>query len=274
VTLRPALLGAMAIATAVSSSRASAQAPPVFRSAVESVYVDVFVSRGGQPLPGLDASSFELKDSGVRQSVELLAAESRPLRAVLVFDTSSSLMGERLAALKAAAEAFLRGLRPADEVALVGFSEEISWLALTTTDKGALRRALERLEPAGATAAFDALYAAVALMEEGGRSLVVLFTDGEDNMSFLGEKQVATVVARSNALVHAVGWRGPQEVTAPGDVVAAARAGFRGLGWRTAEADLDQMVALRQIAEASGGRFWGADSPSACGEPSPRSPMR
>src|SRR5438094_10105194 len=118
----------MAIATAVSSSRASAQAPPVFRSVVESVYVDVFVSRGGQPLPCLDASSFERKDSGVRQSVELLAAESRPLRALIVFDNSSSLMGERLAAHNAAAEAFLRGLRPGDDVARVGFGEVISWL--------------------------------------------------------------------------------------------------------------------------------------------------
>lgn len=148
---------ALAVMALAAASPTWAQAPPVFRASVESVYVDVFVSLGGQPLPGLDASSFELKDNGVRQSVELLAAESRPLRAVLVFDTSSSVVGGRLAALKAAGEAFLSGLRAADEVALVGFSEEISWLAPATTDKAAVRRALARLEPAGATAAFDAL---------------------------------------------------------------------------------------------------------------------
>ena len=51
----------------------SAQTPPVFRSSVESVYVDVFVSRGGQPIPGLHASSFELKDNGGRQAFELVA---------------------------------------------------------------------------------------------------------------------------------------------------------------------------------------------------------
>jgi VWFA-related protein len=262
VTPRPRLIGAMAIA-AVSSSGASAQAPPVFRSEVESVYVDVFVSHVGQPVPGLDASSFELKDNGVRQPVAIVAAESRPVRAALVFDTSSSVVGERLAALKAAGEAFLNGLRPADEVALVGFSEEISWLAPATTDKAAVRRALERLEPAGATAAFDALYAAVALTEEGGRSLIVLFTDGEDNMSFLDDKQIGTAVARSNALVHTVVWRGrgPQEAEVPGDVVAAVRSGFRGLTVRSSQTELDQIVALRKLAEASGGRFWTADSP-------------
>ena len=243
-------LGVVVLAVAALVPCVSAQAPPVFRSTIEAVYVDAFVSRGGQPIPGLQDSSFELKDNGVRQAVELVAAESMPLRAVLVFDTSSSVIGGRLAALKAAGDAFLRGLRPADEVALVGFSEEIAWLAPATADKTAVRRALDRLEPTGATAAFDALYAAVALSEEGGRSLVVLFTDGEDNMSFLGEKQLLTAVQRSNALVHTVGWREPGRTEpVPG---------------RINEAELseeDQTRALRQIAEAAGGRFWGADSP-------------
>jgi VWFA-related protein len=246
----PKLFGVAALVAAAVAPRASAQAPPVFRASVESVYVDVFVRRGGQPIPGLPASSFELKDNGVRQVPELIAAESRPLSAVLVFDTSSSVVGGRLAALKAAGDAFLKGLRPGDEVALVSFSEEIAWLAPATTDKAAVRRALDQLEPAGATAAYDALYAAVALSEEGGRALIVLFTDGEDNMSFLGEKQLLTAVERSNTLVHIVGWRQPEPTEPmPGRLTEAQLA------------ELDQTLALRQIAEATGGRFWGADSP-------------
>jgi tight adherence protein B len=242
--------GVAALAAAAAVPCASAQAPPVFPSSVESVYVDVFVSRGGQPIAGLQASSFELKDNGVRQAAELAAAESMPLRAVLVFDTSSSVVGERLAALKAAGEAFLNGLRPADEVALVGFSEEITWLAPATTDKGAVRRALDRLEPAGATAAYDALYTAIALSEAGGRALIVLFTDGEDNMSVLGANQLHAVVERSNALVHAVGWRSP-EATEPGP---------RSLT-DAQVSELEQTRPLGQIAAATGGRFWTADSP-------------
>jgi VWFA-related protein len=242
--------GVIALMTAAAVPRASAQVPPVFRSSVESVYVDVFVSRGGRPIPGLRASSFELKDNGVRQAPELVAAESQPLRAVLVFDTSSSVVGGRLAALKAAGEAFLNGLRPADQVALVGFSEEITWLAPATADKAAVRRALDQLEPAGATAAFDALYAAIALSEEAGRGLIVLFTDGEDNMSFLGEKQLLTVVERSNALVHIVGWRQAERMEpVPGRLSDVELS------------ELDQTLTLRQIAEATGGRYWGADSP-------------
>lgn len=226
------------LAVSAAGAPGPVQEPPVFSTSVEAVYLDVFVSRGGQPIPGLQASSFELKDNGVRQAAELVAAESRPLRAALVFDTSSSLAGERLAALKAAGEAFLSGLRAGDQVALVGFSEEIAGLASSTPDKDTVRRALNRLQAAGATAVFDALYAAVTLSEESGRSLIVLFTDGEDNMSFLGAKQLVAAVQRSNALVHTVGWR------EPGDAVES-----------------DQIRALRQIAEATGGRSWEADSP-------------
>src|SRR5262245_38490655 len=153
-------------------------APPVFRASVDSVYVDVVATRSGRAVPGLQASNFELKDNGVRQVVELVSAESQPLRAVLVFDTSESLRGDRLVALRAAGNAFLDGLRPGDQAALVGFSEEIAWLSPLTTDKAAVRRALEKLQAAGTTAWLDALYAAVTLSEAEGRSLIVVFTDG------------------------------------------------------------------------------------------------
>jgi VWFA-related protein len=240
----------LAALIAAAPPRASAQAPPVFRASIEAVYVDVFVSRGGQPIPGLQASNFELKDNGVRQAPELVAAESRPLRPVLVFDTSSSLTGERLAALKAAGVAFLNGLRPADQAALVAFSDEITWLAPETADRAAVRHALDRLQAAGATSAFDALYAALALSEEEGRSLIVLFTDGEDNMSFLGEKQLMTALERSNALVHTVGWREP--VPAPPWVSGLSS---------SPPPEPDHIRVLRRVAETAGGRFWAADSP-------------
>jgi VWFA-related protein len=207
------------------------------------VYVDVFVTRAGQPVPALRASEFELRDNGVRQALELLSAEARPILAVLVFDTSSSMEGERLDALRAAGEAFLVGLRPADQAALVSFSERITWLAPPTADKSAVRTALADLRAEGTTAVFDALYAAITTSDPSLRPLIVLFTDGEDNSSWLDEVQLRTMVERSNALVHVVGWKPP-----PGGPVTQATSASEGI--------------LREIAEASGGRFWGTDSPT------------
>ena len=98
--------------------------------------------------------------------------------------------GERLDALRAAGQAFLDGLRPADEAALVAFSEEISWLAAATADKASVRAALSRLRADGATSALDALYAAVALSEEAGSALIVLFTDGVGEAENPAEEQL------------------------------------------------------------------------------------
>jgi Ca-activated chloride channel family protein len=238
------LMVALALGSAASGGAQAPPVPPVFRTRVEAVYVDVFVTRSGQPLPGLRASDFELRDNRVLQTVELLSAESRPVLAVLVFDTSSSMEGERLTALRAAGEAFLDGLRPADQAAFVAFSEQITWLAQPTADRTVVRGALQRLRAQGTTSVFDALYSAVTLSDPNLRPLIVLFTDGEDNGSWLDGRQVRSIVERSNALVHVVGWRPP-----PRDPV------------RDWGAELPSEVILREVAEASGGRFWKTDSP-------------
>jgi VWFA-related protein len=242
-----------AVALLALAGGAFAQAPPVFRAGVDAVYVDVFVTRAGQPVAGLRAHEFELKDNGVRQVVELAQAETMPLRAMLVFDTSSSLArGGRLEALRAAGEAFIAGLRSADEVGLITFSQEIAHRMPPSADKARVRLALAAAQAEGATAVFDALYAGLALSDGGGRSLVVLFSDGEDNMSFLDQAQLTRVAERSNALVHVVAWR---EAPPPVPMSGYQRALYPYAG------DPDHIRALRRIAEASGGQLWGADSP-------------
>ena len=241
----------VALPFAVLARAGPAQAPqkPIeFRTQVAAVYVDAFVTRGDKPVPDLSASDFELRDNGVPQQLDLLSAESRPLKAVLVFDTSSSMAGDRIEALRAAGEAFLDGLRPADQAGLVAFSEDVFWLADPTADKAAVRRALSGLRAAGATSVYDALYAGITLSEGELRPLIVLFTDGEDNSSWLGQSDLKLVAERSNALVHVVGWRPP--------LPPEAR---RKLPLQT---ESPQEQALREIAEAAGGRFWDADSPA------------
>jgi VWFA-related protein len=91
----------------------------------------------------------------------------------------------------------------------------------------------------GGTAVWDALHAALLLLPARSRSLVVLFSDGMDNMSFLDESQVRGEAERSNALVHVVGVRADDD----------------------SPREPEHLRALRQTAEATGGRLWAADSP-------------
>jgi VWFA-related protein len=232
---------------------AQPQVPPVFGARVESVYVDAFVTRDGQAVRGLQASDFELKDDGVVQAIDLVAGDQVPLLAVLAFDASASVAGPKVAALQAAGAAFLDGLKTADQAALLTFNEEIRWAGAPTAEKSRVKEALAALQPRGGTAVRDALYAAITVPTSRARSLVVLFSDGEDNMSWLDEPQVTTVAERSNALVHVVGIARPS--------VRPVRGGALGGHSFQAAGEDPHDFALRQIAEATGGRFWTAESP-------------
>jgi hypothetical protein len=110
-----------------------------------------------------------------------------------------------------------------------------------------VRRALAELRARGATSALDGLYAALLLPPAPGRSLVVLFSDGEDNLSWLGEGQIRRVVERSNALIHVVGMSTP---------------GSLGPAGRPSRGEATSVRVFREIAELTGGRYWPADSPA------------
>src|SRR6187455_1897665 len=120
------LMGAASVQQPPAASQ-TPRPPAVFGVQVDNVYVDAFVSQRRDPVTGLLASDFELKDNGVVQKLDLVAAEALPLLAVLVFDSSNSLAGEKLAALQASGRAFLESLRPQDEVSLFTFAGETQW---------------------------------------------------------------------------------------------------------------------------------------------------
>jgi VWFA-related protein len=74
--------------------------------------------------------------------------------------------------------------------------------------------------------------------------MVVLFTDGEDNMSWLSPPQVQKVAEESEALVYVVTLAGPEEVT------------FTVHGREVKHTEGPAARPLRQVAEATGGRLW------------------
>lgn len=249
-----ALLAALALGAA---PQASARTGPTFGVSVESVYVDVFVTDGGAPVLGLTAADFELKDDGRRQEVELVGTDAAPLSTMLVLDTSGSVAGEKLARLRDGVRAVLRGKAAADPVGLVTFDQEILFRVAPGPDPAAVERALASVRPAGATALFDAMYAGTVLASDRGRSLLVVFTDGEDNLSWLGAPAVARVLEVSNVLLQVVGVGG-----ADGSVDEADPAGaMRGTRPRLAP-EPPHVELMRRMAEATGGRFWSASNPA------------
>ena len=232
------LLGLLVMAAA------TAQAPPVFRAEVDLVRVEVLVTRKGSPVRGLTAADFEVRDGGRLQTLQPIHEEETPIDVVLVLDLSQSVVGSKLSALRDAASAFLDGLRPgpsglqpgpdAERAALLVFQEEVRLLEPLTPALGRVRRALQAVTARGSTALLDATYSALRLLEPGPRrTVVVVFSDGLDSLSWLTPAQVVETAARSEALVYAV----------------VAR-----------EKGDPENTFLRDVTRATGGRAWTARS--------------
>jgi len=217
---------------------------PVFRAGIEQVRVDASVRRGNTPVAGLTAGQFEVRDNGVVHAVERVLREDVPLRLLLVLDTSNSMVGAPLRALVGAAQSLVRSLKPDDEVGLVTFSQALHLAVAPTLRHDDITAALGRLRADGDTSWRDALFAGLQLAAEAAdrRPLVLLFTDGDDNASWLEAAEIAEVVRRSGVVVHAVG-----------------------LEVRNAQGVL-LTRSLAQSLDAGGGRFWSADDPAQVGD--------
>lgn len=222
---------------------------PVFRAGVESVRVDVSVTRGNRPVTGLTAGDFEVVDNGVISPVTSVSREDVPLRLLLVLDTSASLDGPLLPTLVDAATGLVRALRPSDEVGLLTFDQSPRVVLPPSTGHKTVVDALVQLRAGGPTAWRDALFVALQLVAggEASRPVVLLFTDGADTASWMDADGIAEAVRRSGVVVHSLGFRErPRRV---GDTSANL------LGWVGASRSLQRAV------DAGGGRQWLAEEP-------------
>ena len=83
--------------------------------------------------------------------------------------------------------------------------EEVRLLEPLTLDLDRFRGALRAVTARGSTALHDATYAGLRLLEPGPRlTVVVVFSDGLDSLSWLTSPQVVEAAARSEALLYAV----------------------------------------------------------------------
>jgi VWFA-related protein len=207
--VRPLIL---ALGSLVCLSTPVEQPAARFKARVEAVRVSALVTHRGRPVPGLAAEQFELRDNGIIQTIDRVDREDVPLDVVMVLDTSSSgrdgLGGGRgaLSYSKSAARAALGELRPGDRAALLGFSHHVAVHSRLTNDRPALEHAIDSARPLGSTALCDAIVAALLSTdsEPGRRTLVLVYTDGIDNISWLTPKDTIAAAARTDAVVSVV----------------------------------------------------------------------
>jgi VWFA-related protein len=178
---------------------------PSFSSRAEGIRVDVLVTENGRPVAGLQPGDFELLDNGVPQQLNLGSYRDVPLNVVMVLDMSGSLDGARFEHLRGAARSLLDSLKPTDRAALVTFSHVLSEGSSLSSDFNRVRTALDAARADGDTSLVDASHAGMLIGESDiGRSLLILFSDGVDTMSWLSSQSVLETAKRCDVVVYGV----------------------------------------------------------------------
>lgn len=201
-----------AVATMADGARLVATSRTRSAGYIESVEVEVVqvtatvTDTDGRFVKGLLRDQFRVKEDGLVQRMTAFAGENIPLEIVVAIDVSQS-MTESMPTLKAAVRTFLTALRPADQVSLLAFNDNIFTLARRATDPATRLRAVDRLAPWGGTALFDAMLTALNTVgKQPGRRSLVVFSDGEDQNSVATLKRVETRLETSDATIYTIGF--------------------------------------------------------------------
>lgn len=131
-------------------------------------------------LPDLKKEEFTIQEDGLPQEIAFFSEVKAPFHVVLMLDTSGSTQ-EKIQDIQRAAVAFVQQLQAQDRVRVISFDDEVRDLSDFTSDRAALRQAIEKTRPGKGTKLYDACRLALSYLKRiEGRKAIVLFTDGVD----------------------------------------------------------------------------------------------
>lgn len=131
----------------------------------------------------LGRADFSIIEDGVAVPVaDFVGAGGSAIRSVLVIDRSGSMdEGNKIDGARDAAQAFVGMVRSDDQVALIGFNDQVVVLEPFTDDQAILEAAIRRLRADGGTALYDSIVEGVDLLrDQPGRRALLVLTDGQD----------------------------------------------------------------------------------------------
>jgi Ca-activated chloride channel family protein len=138
--------------------------------------------------------------------------EDAPLSVGIVLDASGSVYHPAfIKSLPQALKSFLETGNQSNEYFLMGFNTKPQLLLNWTSDSNAIIQTLGLLQSKGNTAFYDACYVAIDKLRQGRypKRVLVLISDGQDNLSSYSSKQVQDELKATGPLVYSLNLSSP-----------------------------------------------------------------
>jgi Ca-activated chloride channel family protein len=213
----------------------------VFRAEARLVVLNASVTdKSGSLVTNLPQSAFHAFEDGAEQQIKLFKREDVPVSMGVIIDNSAS-MKTRRQKVELATRDLVANSNPQDEVFVINFNDDVYRDVDFTSDPKKLAQGLARIDSAGGTAMRDAIQAGIRYAKAKGKhdkKVLVVVTDGDDNMSEATLDEVVREAQQREVLVYAIALLSTEEH----DAARRAR------------------QALGIITRATGGHVWYPDN--------------
>ncbi len=188
------------------------------------------LNRRQKLITDLQKENFRVFDDGAAQEIQSFSRQTDlPLRIGLLLDTSNSIR-ERLQFEQDAAVDFLYNVlhRGRDQAFVMTFDDQPEIAQDFTDDLGKLQDSIRKQRAGGATALYDAVYQACAdkllhanipAEEPVIRRILVVISDGDDNLSQKSRSQALEMAQRVGVVIYTIStsteWLTPEESSDP-----------------------------------------------------------
>jgi Ca-activated chloride channel family protein len=179
----------------------------VLKTDVRLVLVPVSVTDPAQRLvTGLRAENFELFEGKKPQEIRHFSSEDLPVSIGIILDASGS-MANKMSRVRDAVTQFCEAANPQDEFFMIAFSDQPRLLTDFTSVPEDLEKDLLFTQPKGRTALLDAIYMGLHKMKAAkyGKKALLIISDGGDNHSLYGEREVKAAAKEADVLIYTIG---------------------------------------------------------------------
>jgi Ca-activated chloride channel homolog len=215
--LSHAILRRLIVCALALTPRAFAQTDAPYRlnvSVDEVVLTFHAADAHGLPVSDLKLSDLTLLDNGAPPAkiLDFQLQQNFPIRAGILVDTSSSMSPHRFRDQSIATQYAQQLLRQqTDQAFVLNFDRTSHLIQPWTNNPTTLTTAIHNTthgDPIGGTALFDSVYAACRYQfgeidQRSSGNFILLFSDGEDNASFLDVETAVDMCQRTNTAIYA-----------------------------------------------------------------------